>query len=39
MCVKHPSKDLNPAPCLSHPTSTYTYEVIIVPKMCGNRKF
>ena len=33
MCVKLPSRNFNPDPCLSHPTNTYTYEVIIAPKV------
>ena len=39
MWVKLSSEDLNFISCLLYPTSTYTYRVIIVPKMSGNRKF
>ena len=30
-------KDLNLGPYLPHPTSTYTYEVIIAPRVCGGK--
>ena len=29
------SRDLNPSPYPLHPTSTYTCEVTIVPRVCG----
>ena len=35
MCVKFLSSDLNIDPCLPHPTSTYTYEVTIMPRVHG----
>ena len=35
MCAKLPPRDLNPAPCPLHLTSTYTYGVTIAPRMCG----
>ena len=35
MCVKLPYGDLKSSPCLPHPTSTYTFKVIIAPKVCG----
>ena len=36
MCVKLPLGDLNPDLCHPHPTSTYTYKMTIVPKVCGS---
>ena len=38
MCVKLPPGDLNPDPCLPHPTSTYTYEMTIAPRVCSDVK-
>ena len=35
MCVKLPSKDLNLGPYLPRSINTYTYEVTIVPRVCG----
>ena len=35
MCVKLPSRDLNPGPWPLHPTSTYTCGMTIAPKVCG----
>ena len=35
MCVKLPPGDLNPDPCPPHSTSTYTFGVTIVPRVCG----
>ena len=34
--MKLPFGDLNPGPYSSHPTSTYTCEVTIAPKVCGD---
>jgi len=36
MCMKLPPGDLNPGPCPPHPTSTYTCEVTIAPRVCGD---
>ena len=36
MCVKLPSRDLNPSPCPPHPTSTYTCKVTITPRVCND---
>ena len=36
MCVKLLPEDLNLDPYLPHPTSTYTCEVTIAPRMCGS---
>ena len=33
MCVKLPAGDLNPDPCLPHPTSIYTCRVTTVPRV------
>ena len=33
MCVKPSPGDLNPGPYPPHPTSTYTYEVTIAPRV------
>ena len=33
MCVKLPLGNLNPGSCPSHPTNTYTCEVIIAPRV------
>ena len=35
MCVKFLPRDLNPGFYPSHPTSTYTFEVTIVLKICS----
>ena len=35
MCVKLPPGDLNPDPCPSHLTNTYTCGVTIAPRVCG----
>ena len=35
MCVKFLPKDLNSDSYLPHPPNIYTYEVIIVPNVCG----
>ena len=35
MCVKLLPRDLNPGPFPPHLTSTYTYGIIIVPKVCS----
>ena len=35
MCVKLSPKNLNFYHCLSHLTSTYTYEVTTAPIVCG----
>ena len=35
--MKFPSKNLNPGPYPPHPTSTYTYGIIIAPRVCGGR--
>ena len=35
MCVKLPFGDLNLGPYPPHPTSIYTYEVTIAPKVRG----
>ena len=35
--MKLPPKDLNLDPYPPHPTSTYTYGVIITPKVCNDR--
>ena len=37
MCIKLPPKDLNLGPYPPHPTSTYTYRIIIAPRVCGGR--
>ena len=37
MCVKFPSKDLNPDPFLPHPTNIYIYKVTIVPKLRNSK--
>ena len=34
-CVKLPSRELNPIPYPSHPTSIYTYGVTITLRVCG----
>ena len=34
ICVKLPPGDLNPNPYPLHPTSTYTYRLIITPRVC-----
>ena len=34
--MKLPLGDLNPGPYSSHPTNTYTCEVTIAPKVCGD---
>ena len=34
MCVKLLLGDLNPNPYPLHPTNTYTYRVIIAPRVC-----
>ena len=36
MCVKLFSRDLNPDLCPPHPTSTYTYEMTIAPRVYNN---
>ena len=36
MCVKLPSRDLNPDPYPPHPTNIYTYKVITAPKVCSD---
>ena len=33
--MKFPLRDLNPDPCLPHPTSTYTCRVTAAPKVRG----
>ena len=33
--MKLSPRDLNLGPYPPHPTSTYTYEMTIAPKMCG----
>ena len=38
MCVKLLPGDLNPGPCPSHPTNTYTCGVTIAPRVCGGGK-
>ena len=35
MCVKFPPENLSSGSCASHPTSTYTYGVTIVPRVYG----
>ena len=35
MCVKFPPENLSFGSCASHPTSTYTYGVTIVLRMCS----
>ena len=35
MCVKLPPGDLNPDPCPTHPTSTYTCGVTTAPRVCS----
>ena len=35
MCVKLPPGDLNPGPYLPYSINTYTYEMIVAPRMCG----
>ena len=35
MSVKLSPRDLNPGPYLPHPTSTYTYEMTVAPRVCG----
>ena len=35
MRMKLPPRDLNPGPYPPHPTSTYTCEVTIAPRVCG----
>ena len=35
--MKLPPKDLNLGPYPPHPISTYTYEVIIAPRVCGGK--
>ena len=35
MYVKLSPKNLNPDSCPPHPTSIYTYEVTIAPRVCG----
>ena len=37
MCMKLPLENLNLSFYPSHSTNTYTYEVIIVPKVCGEK--
>ena len=37
MCIKLFSKNLNPDPYPPHPINTYTYEVTIKPRECGDR--
>ena len=36
--MKLSPRDLNPSPYPPHPTSTYTCEVTIAPKVCGDFK-
>ena len=36
MCVKLPFENLNPSPCIPHPTSTYICGETIAPKVCGS---
>ena len=36
MCVKLPSRDLNPDSCLPHLTNTYTCEVTTTPNVRDN---
>ena len=36
MCVKLPPEDLYPDSYSLHPTNTYTCEVTITPKVCGD---
>ena len=38
MCVKFPSRDLNPDPCPPHPTSIYTCGVTTALRACGGAK-
>ena len=39
MCVKFFPGDLNPDPCTSHPISTYTCGVTIVPRVYGGDEY
>ena len=39
MCVKLPSRDLNPDPYPPHPTSIYTYGVTTAPRVRGEQYF
>ena len=38
MCVKLSPGDLNPGPCLPHPTSIYSCGVTTAPRVCGGMK-
>ena len=39
MCVSLPLGDLNSGFYLPHPTSIYTYRVIIAPRVCGDNYY